>query len=329
MAHWLLDVFSGILNIEQSAYGFVVAAAVFFALFVVRKRIYQTARRREVGVISELYVYPVKSCKGIKVASSECTVRGLKYDRCWVVVDRQGQFLTQKQQSTMARISQQLQMDEVGQAVVTLSAPDMPNLKLTSHLPDDAQRTQVKVYRMSGEGVDCGSEAGEWFSTYLKVPGCRVYYMPNYCQPRQLTTDSKYGHVAQQKDEVSFADFAPYLIISKASLSDLNSRMDKPLSIRSFRPNIVVSGPAPFEEDSWKKFAIGEALFRKLKECGRCILTTLDPDTGEKSGEEPLKTLRSYRLDDRYGVAPKFGMHASLDRVGTIAVGDSVFVYEE
>jgi uncharacterized protein YcbX len=129
---------------------------------------------------------------------------------------------------------------------------------------------------------------------------------------------------ALQGENVSFADGFPYLLISRASLEDLNQRLPLAIEMNRFRPNFVVSGAAPFEEDSWKSIQIGDLRFTAVKPCSRCILTTIDPETGEK-GAEPLKTLSSYR---RINNKVLFGQNLVAAQTGTLREGDKIIVLQ-
>jgi len=129
---------------------------------------------------------------------------------------------------------------------------------------------------------------------------------------------------AQHNENVSFADGFPYLVISQASLDDLNSRLAEPIEMRRFRPNFVISGTEAFAEDQWKHIAIGDSRFEVVKPCARCVLTTIDPETAEK-GPEPLKTLATYR---RNGNKILFGQNVTAQHFGELKVGDPVTILE-
>jgi uncharacterized protein YcbX len=123
---------------------------------------------------------------------------------------------------------------------------------------------------------------------------------------------------------VGFADGYPFLIVSEVSLADLYGRLERPLEMRRFRPNLAVSGCGPFAEDGWRRIRVGEVGFRVVKGCARCTITTLDPDSGE-AGKEPLRMLARYRARDG---AVWFGMNAIADGLGTVRVGDEVIVLD-
>jgi len=166
--------------------------------------------------------------------------------------------------------------------------------------------------------VRVSDEADRWFSDALGKP-CHLVYMP---EATHRTVDPAY---ARPTDAVSFADGYPYLLIGQASLDDLNQRLPDPIGMERFRPNIVVEGSLPYEEDSWQQFSVGELDFSGVKPCARCVLTTIDPATGER-GPEPLRTLTTYR---QYKHKILFGQNVLLTDVnatGTLRVGDTVAV---
>lgn len=287
-----------------------------------------------VAKVTKLYIYPVKSCRGIEMGSVECLKRGLEYDRSWVVMDRNGSFCNQRKMPTMALIKQTLTFSREGEVTLTLDAPRMPTLILKEPR-HDADTSVVKVWNISGEGVDMGEEASRWFSQYLETDDCRMYYMAAHHKSRVLVTDPQWIEFTDPEDETSFADWAPVLVLSESSLELLNSKLDTPVPIERFRPNIVVSNSLPHAEDNWNGVKIGpQLILRSLKACGRCKMTTVDPDKGCFVGIEPLETLRTYRryetvynckADSRFGASPLFGFNFTVLHTGRVSVGDTVF----
>jgi uncharacterized protein YcbX len=154
--------------------------------------------------------------------------------------------------------------------------------------------------------------ASRWFSDYVN-DDVSLVFMP----------ESERRHVnpkrARPDDVVSFADAYPLLVLSEASLSDLNARLAHPLEMRRFRPNLVLSECEPFAEDGFKTLSIGAVSFRAVKRCERCAVTLVDPDTGER-GKEPLRTLATYREDEG---KVWFGMNVIQDGFGELRVGDT------
>lgn len=208
----------------------------------------------------------------------------------------------------------------------------MKTLKLDAELSEDKQELKrILVYRVYGEGQYVGDEAAEWFSNYLKRPGCKLYKLS---RPKLICEDKKWGDVTLPGDKASFGNFSPYMITTEQSLVALNGELPSPVTMERFRPNVVVGGLKAYDEDKWSKkiIKIGDVEFRFLKNCGRCSLTTVNPATGEKEGNEPLATLQRIRLpedrDPRQGRAPLFGVQFALDgdKMGVVKLGDRVMV---
>ena len=235
--------------------------------------------------LASLYRYPLKSGKAESLASASLDALGLVGDRRWMLVEEStGRFLTQRLLPQMSQLS--ALWNAVGG--LTLSAPGRDSLDVP--LPDaDSELRGVTVWRDSLRVPDAGDAAAEWLSAFIGR-SCRLVQVP---ESRARQVDTGY---AQPGDKVAFADGFPLLLIGQASLDDLSARVGRPLPMLRFRPNLVVSGSEPYAEDSWKRIRIGELEFRVAKGCSRCIMTTLDPQTGERSADrEPLTTLKTYR----------------------------------
>ncbi len=256
--------------------------------------------------VSELYVYPVKSLRGLRIARSPLTRQGFRYDRRWMLVDEDGTFLTQRQLPELCRIETALLSDGI-----RLSAPGQPDFLLPlAH--EDGDEQPVRVWRHQGTAAR-HAPGSAWLSAVLGRACSLVYMAERHERPVA-------PGLARPDDRVSFADGFPFLLIGQASLDDLNARLQSPLSMRRFRPNIVVTGGAPFAEDHWTELSIGSVGFRGVKRCERCVVTTLDPDSGE-GGKEPLRTLSTYRRVDG---KVWFGMNLIHDGLGTLSEGDAV-----
>jgi uncharacterized protein YcbX len=259
-----------------------------------------------VAVVSALYIYPVKSCRGIQVSAWRVAERGFVADRRWMIVDGAGRFVTQRERAELALVHSLISGD-----ALQLSAPGLSPLSLPlAH--EAGELCAVSVWR--DQAMAAIHEPGSaWFSAYLGAPHSLVY-MPE-SQRRQVNPER-----ARLGDIVSFADGYPFLLISEASLADLNSRLDTPLAMQRFRPNIVVSGCEPYAEDGYARVRLGEISFRGVKRCERCVITCIDPETAER-GREPLRTLAQYRLEEQ---KVWFGMNLIHDGPGLLRVGDSV-----
>lgn len=259
--------------------------------------------------VTALYYYPIKSCGAVQVDRADLDACGLRNDRRLLVIEPDGTFLTQREHPRMALVQPQIDGDDL-----SLSAPEMEPLSVT--LGTSGTPYKVSIWRDTCEAVDQGNAVAKWFSTFLSTP-CRVVTMdPNYA--RQVNPN----FAQSAEDCVGFADAFPFLLISEASLDDLNARMDTPLPMNRFRPNIVVTGCEPYAEDTWPTLRIGSVDFAAAKACVRCTVTTTDQATTER-GVEPLKTLATYRKTDA-GVI--FGQNLIHLNQGTVRVGDPVTI---
>jgi len=262
--------------------------------------------------LSAIYYYPVKSLAGIQTSQAQVTQRGFMHDRRWMLIDESGRFITQRQHPRLALVK----VFPTGSRW-QIHAPDEPDLQI--ELPEsDAPTQSVIVWQDTVEAQISGTAAAEWFSRFTGIAGVQLVYMPETSSRR---VDQKY---AANNEIVSFADGFPFLLISQASLDDLNSRMAEPLPMSRFRPNLVVEDTAAFAEDDWKRIRVGDLTFQVAKPCSRCKVTTVDPFTAE-TGKEPLKTLASYR---RWDNEVWFGMNLIHEQTGMLRVGDEVEILE-
>jgi len=264
--------------------------------------------------ITGLTIYPVKSLAGIPLQSSELDSMGLKYDRRWMLVSPDGMFLTQRKFPQMALVSTALKNGQL-----TLSRKDKEDHSVPE-ISADAKMMDVRIWRDTVTAQRVGDESDAWLSEALGFDCHLVYIAEN--EVRQCSLD-----YADEGDRTGFADAFPILVISEESLGDLNNKLEtkgkKPVPMKRFRPNIVVTGCEAFAEDTWKMLTIGEIAMRGIKLCDRCILTTVDPVTGERTGKEPLETLGEYRKWDN---KVYFGMNLIHEQQGTIKIGDDVTV---
>lgn len=265
--------------------------------------------------VTGLFIYPVKGCRGIALGKSQVDALGLIHDRRFVITNENGQFLSQRQFAHMALIETQLTLD-----TLVLSAKDIAPIEVSlAHTGDERS---VTVWRDTVLAGDQGEEAADWLTSVLGQSCRLVKIIPRTSRmiPAERTVHSlpeKTGHL------VSFADAFPFLLISEESLADLNRRLDEPLPMNRFRPNIVVSNAStPFEEDTWQRFQIGSVIFHASGDCGRCIVTTTDQETAERA-KEPLRTLAQYRRDARGEVV--FGQNLIHEtKTGFLKLGDPV-----
>lgn len=277
----------------------------------------------------------------------DCHVKGSKYgenkDRYFVVVDalHNNMFLTARTYPKMVLIE-----SNVEGGTITLSVPDGRSVSVD--LETVVQRKDIRpalLHRNERtDGYDCGDEVGQFLTDVLELQGKRnlrlLYFVDGVYTERDFPTLSVYWNnpVPKLDDEIAYADLAAYHAFTTASVTDLNSRLEKKgvqISQFNFRPNIVVSGiDEPYDEDRWLNVRVGDEVeFICYKPCTRCVLTTVDPERGEKSNiMEPLKELRSYRLApegkmlDEYKDSPIFGVNLALIKGGRIRVGDDVYI---
>lgn len=263
--------------------------------------------------IAGLRCYPVKSLAGHDVECAEVESIGLAGDRRWMVVDAQGRFLTQRAWPAMARI--QVQWNPTG---LLLRMEGFEDLQVCRPAAGGAE-IPVTVWTSTVSAVLANDETASWLSRALGTEA-RLCYLAD---PGVRTVDPHYG---RPDDRVSFADGFPVLLAGTESLDDLNRRLAHPIAMTRFRPNIVVEGADAWAEDSWRRVRIGKVEFRIVKPCARCIVTTIDQDTGRSPvPKEPLKTLATFRRAEG-GVM--FGQNLIPDGSGLIRLGDRLHVLE-
>lgn len=270
--------------------------------------------------LSEINIYPVKSLGGISLSESVVENKGLQFDRRWMLTDKKGRFLTQREFPLMATLDVSLEIDSLK---VTAKSGDSIAIPFTENQTGAEQRVSVWESKLNARVAD--NSVNEWFSDALQTD----------CLLVQMNENSKrivspYYAVRKYQDEVSFADGYPVLLIGENSLEDLNSRLENPVPMNRFRPNLVVKNAEAFAEDKWKKIRIGETVFHLVKPCARCVMTTIDQKTGISDGGEPLKTLANYRLVKRAGKSKiNFGQNLIAENAGTkIKLGDKVEIIE-
>ncbi len=261
-------------------------------------------------IVRALFVYPVKSCRGIALDRADVEKRGLRHDRRWLIVDGEGTFVTQRTEPRLATIA--VTLDEGRQSLV-LTGPGTRALRLEL-APREGPRVMVRVWRDEVEAIHGGEEAARWVSGFLGAPASLVFMPESTVRPVR-------PELARPGDRVSFADGFPVLVTTTDSLDDLNARLPEPLPMNRFRPNIVVAGCTPWEEDEWRRARIGPVWVRLPKACDRCVVTTTDQLTAER-GVEPLRTMATFRRWTDGKVY--FGVNGIPDGVGTILVGDRV-----
>lgn len=235
--------------------------------------------------VASLHIHPVKSCRGHDVAEATLDAFGLVGDRRFLVVDERGHFLTQR---TLPRLAHVVPEIDAGALHLTGSGVGDVTIPLGGCASDAA--CEVVIWRDTVRAVDLGPAAAAWLTQVLGRPARLVRMAPGYSRP--IRRDS-----ARPGDEAAFSDAFPLLILSEASLAELNGRLDDALPMNRFRPNLVVAGCEAYAEDAWRRIRIGDVVLRAAGACARCIVTTTDQRTLER-GKEPLRTLAQYRRSE-------------------------------
>ena len=263
--------------------------------------------------VSELFRYPIKSCRGERLSLARVDDGGIQHDREMMLVDENARFLSQRTHPRMALIEPHLSND-----VLSVTAPGMPPVALK--VSDSVKPIQVFVWQDVCDAFDFGMVAAQWFSDFLGIH-CRLVRMdPTFVR----RVNPKYA--ISVNNRTRFSDGFPLLLISQASLDDLNARLTHPVPMNRFRPNIVVDGCKPFAEDHWRKIQIDGLVCHLVKPCVRCVITTTDQETAQRDSE-PLQTLATFRNVQRQGVL--FGQNAIHETRGILKSGQPVTVLDE
>ncbi|KAK5644009.1 hypothetical protein RI129_007854 [Pyrocoelia pectoralis] len=323
-----------------------IASAFVISWYQKRKKEKPPTIWEAVGVVKNLYLYPLKSGKYIELQTALCTEYGVKMptisnihqlaDRSFVVYNPSDKkFQTARTIPQLVLIT----MSAVGHDRVQFTAPNVPNLVIK--VPNALNDQTVTIRQHHEErilAIDCGDEAAEWISQYALEDGTglRIAYHDgkqrrniNVSHQNYLKTYSRISNAATGLH----SDLSSYMLMNEASVNDLRDKMSEPISVLNFRPNILVEGVPAFAEDDWKWVKIGDVILYTARWCTRCLLTTVDPSTGIKSAtNEPLKTLRTYRMLKNVknvtldGESPIMGINMGYHSGQKINVGDVVYV---
>jgi len=312
--------------------GFLAAgAAVKYAVMLRNSKI-RPSEAVEVGRVSELFLHPVKSCAPLNIKQGYCSYNGIIdsengfLDRTFMVADEErNSRQTLREHPKMALI----QPSFLGEHQLALDAPGMERIVVDIKRPG-GQPSIVKISDRRVYGVDCGEAGAAWMTKYLGSPMRLLYTDPGIQKNNmQAAGTTKWHKASKHTDRTVFQDFSPFNITLQSSLDELNSRLDKNVDIRQFRPTFVVDGAPAWDEDNWNKIYVGEeTCFTVLKPCDRCVLINVTADTGEKDvDEQPLKKLREYRvMADVIANKPMFGLQLTLEYGGNVKVGDPIYV---
>ncbi|KAE8600451.1 hypothetical protein XENTR_v10013255 [Xenopus tropicalis] len=303
-------------------------AAIGFTWLVLSLR-KKKRKLRKVGEVTQLIVYPIKSCKGVPLPEAECSVHGLRNgllrDRHWAVSNEEKTVVSARHEPRLVLIN-----SSSDQGFLTLSAPEMEDLKVPLTHPSTNEVVTSRVLGHLVQGRDCGDEASHWITAALRSR--HVYRLLQF-EDRMKHRNPKDEYVLYtENDKVAYPELSPLHVLSEAAVEDLNSRLEEKVTFRNFRPNILISGCGAYEEDSWEEIQIGrDVTLKRVMPSIRCLFTTVDPDTGiPHAKNEPLKTLRSYRLCQTelkklFKSSPLFGQYFRVTKKGDLKVGDPVY----
>ena len=274
--------------------------------------------------IAALWIYPVKSCAGVTLPDAVLTDKGLAYDRAWMVVDAQGEMLTQRELPRMALIQPQL-VSQASHVSLVLRAPGMPQLAVPD-TPWAHARCHVRVWSEVVPAFEVGTPASDWLTQFLldspagqahtaHIPGPLRLVRFDEAHARSSSAQWTQGHTALNR----FSDGFSVLVVSQASLDELNHRLAQQgqaaVDMRRFRPNVVLAGAQWQAHDEDRVGAMhiqtetGQAVLLPVKPCPRCPIPDIDPDTAE-SAQVVSPVLQTYRQDARVNAAVTFGMNA-------------------
>ncbi len=259
--------------------------------------------------LSHLFIYPIKSLGGISLQQGFINNRGLEHDREWMLIDREGTFISQRKYPQLA-----LLQTSITASILTVHHKHNPNQSISFSITEHLDLPiAVNIWDDYCTGLEVNAEVSKWFSTYLQMDA-KLVKMP---QTEKRKVDPRY---ALHEATVGFADAYPSLIIGQSSLDLLNTKLTQRIDMDRFRPNLVFTGGDAHLEDEIIEFSIGEVQFYSAKPCTRCVMITVDQETGEKTSE-PLKTLSTYR---NFGQKILFGQNIMHTNFGLLRIGDEL-----
>ncbi|XP_063706373.1 mitochondrial amidoxime reducing component 2-like [Culicoides brevitarsis] len=302
-----------------------------FFLYKNRQNCFFNQEWHKIGTVSHLYVYPVKSCSFIEVPEVTATRMGAKTkeisDRVFMIVNEQQELCTARSFPKLVLVK-----PSVDDGFLRLSAPGMTdfsiNLKEISSISSKNDTKVATIWESKVQVIDMGDEAAAWITKVCGVPEkLRLVYYPETTCMRELREKHKIYKEMDKNHIGALQDATSFMLLNDGSLRDLNEKLSKKVTATQFRPNIVIAGAAPYDEDNWNFIKIGEKVVMKsLKPCTRGTFSAVDQKSGEHSKDgEPLKTLNSYRRTKNGGL-PVMGVNAGVWQTGEIKQGDDVFV---
>lgn len=271
-----------------------------------------SASRDAAPRVSSLYIYPLKSARGVSLSAVELDWIGPRADRRWMLIGEDGRFLSQREHPCLALLT--VTLHDGG---LLVEAPGATPLELRAPRPD-GPRIRAAIWDDICDVETADAAADRWFSDLVETP-CRVVHLPD---DFERVVDRAY---APDGRRVGLADGFPLLLIGEASLAVLNDKLAHPVTMDRFRPNVVIRGAAAYAEDHWRDIRIGELAFTVVKPCARCSTVLVDQATGIRQ-KEPLATLATYR---KWDGEVWFGQNAIHGEPGVIRVGDAVSIYSQ
>ncbi|TMW68410.1 hypothetical protein Poli38472_005878 [Pythium oligandrum] len=277
--------------------------------------------------IRDIYIYPIKSCRGIRVKHAHATAKGFRNDRTWMFCDTKGKFISMRRYPKMALIAPVLD-DHENPTVITLTAKGMPDLRVPILHEGKGPEKTVTVWKSDLIAIDQGDAAANWINKFLDdVRGDQEFRFVRVKESFRRPTNPKYA----PDHETAFADAYPYLLVVHASVDSVNEHLKDKIEIERFRANLVVTGAPPFADEAWNCLTIGGLRFRNVKPCDRCAVPCVDPHTGQTSSE-PRKSMVSYRNGETLGFRDGtrqtyyFGSNLVAEELGQVSVGAPVRV---
>jgi len=248
---------------------------------------------------------------GISVDSAVVEERGLRYDRRWMLIDENGTFITQRKYAELSLLAVKLEADYI-EVSHKMEVDKAVKYRINEH---SDVLIAVTIWDDATFGYEVNPAVSAWFTNFMQM-NVRLVKM---AEDARRLVDTEYAY---HDEVVSFADGYPCLLIGQSALDGLNAKLDSAIRMDRFRPNFVFTGGEPHVEDDFATFSIGEVTFNAVKPCARCVLTTIDQQTGAK-GAEPLKTLATYR---KKGNKIMFGQNLLHQKTGVVRVGDELVV---
>ncbi|MAW96041.1 MULTISPECIES: MOSC N-terminal beta barrel domain-containing protein [unclassified Leeuwenhoekiella] len=259
--------------------------------------------------ITSIYTYPLKSAGGVRLQHSQVSRLGLAHDREFALVNAENKILTAREKPQLLQLEVTLKGDSMRIAAET----DSIEIALTS---EEEAVYELELFKKPAYGKSVAAKADAWFSTFFNEPLRLVRLHPQ----KLRRVNSKYE--LEGEHPISFADGFPVHLISEASVTDLNKRLEQPLPAERFRPNLIISGVEAYAEETWKHISIGDCIFDVITATPRCSLITIKPETAVfDSNQEPLRSLSAYKKE---GNQTNFGVYLIPKTFGTISVNDAV-----